>query len=1229
MNYTNKTNSLSFITTCFNDIDQLKETYFKNVKTYETNNNIEFILINFCENEDSNITEYLTTNLYNEIKTGKVKYFRRNELIDELNISSLKNIGFKLANGKYVYNLDCDNYLDGNEHVNLEKSIGLYGENIVIHQNDGPSQILHSMWKDFNLCNNCHNDDLIWNKTTSRICLNKKIIIEIGGYNENEIYNKIDSNINLLLRLINSNIKYIHINLSFQNSSFENKFNKIYNFNMDLAIKNIYPNKNKKFTFKETLNDYILFDISEFKILTCFTVLYKCDDFIDNLLNDILSQTIFNNINFILINLPYTNNDNTNNKINELNKYKNIKIIDESYDYGLYNMWNKCVKMSETSLVSNMNPDDVRGSNWAYWQIINFEPNVALVTPKYTPIKKLVNYRVLAVTKPLIIWFNSKFNIDDNNNVIIQPINSYFTSKDMFQYNINYCFQSNNICNCSPIWRKNIIHNEDNYFDQDKYGCYADFVVWLNAGSKEYLYKQTNYLVGFYINENQLHRRLINDLNILKELIIKYEPRIIEYQSKNINKIPAEYVINKNELITTDNISTEYVINKNKLTRTNKSKNVGFSEIIKNTNIITEKYLIDNCETVLSEYSIKCSKIIKNICTMSTEKNVIELELFLLSLNLHYCYDVFVICDNFTNNWIDNNKNKFYNINIFALNSLDKYTTISSNDQQHVSEKDKWLDFMLEKTTIIEYVLNNSNDGVLFLDSDIVILNELPLIPDKDVVLSIHNIGIDSHTKYGIFNGGCLYVNNKKFPKWWKTKTYELKNIVYMEQGTLAHINNDFEFGVFTDQFNFGYWRYGLGNDTTDVFQRKHNLSYNNDNLLYKDNNLLSIHTHFFTQCKFEHELNILLPFNKLILELLEKTTNIKLNIIKDFIKNNQEKILDTKILDLYKKNIINDKKIIFLCDNGLTNRIMALINAIIFSKLYGTVINIYWPSNNSCYATFFDIFKVYPNINVITDHEFELFVNNNDINFLSTKELNQLSIDLSNINKLKFISIKEDESYNNVINYINNKDTNIYLISFVYLSKWSLDNINLVCEIYNNLKFTDNIQNRIDNFVNLNNINSSVYGIHIRMTDFSYVTNNLNIVEKIKNSISKTLITNPEQKFYLASDNNDIKIEFKNIFEDNIIYMDCIQIDKYIKNEYTWGTKYEANNVSRTKEACIDGFIEFNILNKTLFKYPNGASTYSILIHIMQRNIFDYRCVEWFNIDYANIERHIDFKKQ
>jgi hypothetical protein len=278
---------------------------------------------------------------------------------------------------------------------------------------------------------------------------------------------------------------------------------------------NIYVNT----TFKEDLNNYNLFVVNDYKILTCFSVLYKVDHFIDNLINDMLGQSIFNNINFVLINLFETNNNDTNEKINHLLKYQNITIINETNDYGLYNMWNFCIQQSNTYFVSNMNPDDIRGSDWAYEQIINFEPSVDLVTPKYIPINKIITHNdLMSIVNPEI-WFEQKCDIITNN-AIFYGNNNYFSSVDMFQY-VNNKIQSKCIPNCSPIWRKKI-HEDDNYFDESKYGCYADFAVWLKAGVKKYIYKQTDYRVGFYISNNQLHKRQINDKNVFKSLVLKY-----------------------------------------------------------------------------------------------------------------------------------------------------------------------------------------------------------------------------------------------------------------------------------------------------------------------------------------------------------------------------------------------------------------------------------------------------------------------------------------------------------------------------------------------------------------------------------------------------------------------------------------------------------------------------------------------------------------------------------
>jgi len=373
---------MSFVTHCF---CQVEKVYFDNVKKYSNNNNVEFVFVDLS-GESTKIEEYIVTNLFKELKFGKLKYYKRKKSLQNIDLISENNIFHFLCNGKFIYNLLAEHVLDGTE--------------------------------------------------------------------------------------INSKTE---------------KLNHCY-------LKNT--------TFNE---EYKLFVMNDYKILTCFSVLYNVDHFIDNLINNILGQSIFNNINFVLINLFETNNNNTNEKINHLLKYQNITIINETNDYGLYNMWNFCIQQSNTYFVSNMNPDDIRGSDWAYEQIINFEPSVDLVTPKYIPINNIITHNdLMSIVNPEI-WFDNYY---------------YFSSVDMFQY-VNNKIQSKCIPNCSPIWRKKI-HEDDNYFDESKYGCYADFAVWLKAGVKKYIYKQTDYRVGFYISNNQLHKRQINDKNVFKSLVLKY-----------------------------------------------------------------------------------------------------------------------------------------------------------------------------------------------------------------------------------------------------------------------------------------------------------------------------------------------------------------------------------------------------------------------------------------------------------------------------------------------------------------------------------------------------------------------------------------------------------------------------------------------------------------------------------------------------------------------------------
>ena len=155
---------------------------------------------------------------------------------------------------------------------------------------------------------------------------------------------------------------------------------------------------------------------------------------------------------------------------------------------------------------------------------------------------------------------------------------------------------------------------------------------------------------------------------------------------------------------------------------------------------------------------------IDSVCTLGTYSCIIEIELFLLSLNLYSDkMDVYLLTDSKTKEYLLSKVNKYENLSIKIFNNLDKYDGISSNYQADPDKKKIWIDFMLEKGTIIDLALKES-DNTLFLDSDQVILSKLPRMKKCDISLSYHDIDIEESKKYGKYNGGCIFVN-KKVPK--------------------------------------------------------------------------------------------------------------------------------------------------------------------------------------------------------------------------------------------------------------------------------------------------------------------------------------------------------------------------------------------------------------------------------------------------------------------------------
>ena len=100
---------LSFCITNMNRTYQLKQTLKKNLEDNKlVKDKIEFIVVDF--NSNDGCKEYILENFKEELKSDYLKFYWTDELIS-WHSSIAKNTAHSLANGKYVTNLDCDNFV--------------------------------------------------------------------------------------------------------------------------------------------------------------------------------------------------------------------------------------------------------------------------------------------------------------------------------------------------------------------------------------------------------------------------------------------------------------------------------------------------------------------------------------------------------------------------------------------------------------------------------------------------------------------------------------------------------------------------------------------------------------------------------------------------------------------------------------------------------------------------------------------------------------------------------------------------------------------------------------------------------------------------------------------------------------------------------------------------------------------------------------------------------------
>jgi len=167
-------------------------------------------------------------------------------------------------------------------------------------------------------------------------------------------------------------------------------------------------------------------------------------------------------------------------------------------------------------------------------------------------------------------------------------------------------------------------------------------------------------------------------------------------------------------------------------------------------------------------------------------------------------------------------------------------------------------DYTYEKAAVLDWMFETQNSGVWFMDADISHLAPLPEIPaGTQLALSPHMIKAADEAKFGKYNAGFMWINDKSLIQTWRAYGKESR---FYEQAALEDLKNHVSplgFYEFPIQVNFGWWRLFQSDTSTHEIQKRFSI-FRNDNSIgirLDGKPLQSIHTHWYEEKAFESQM--------------------------------------------------------------------------------------------------------------------------------------------------------------------------------------------------------------------------------------------------------------------------------------------------------------------------------------------------------------------------------------
>lgn len=542
--------TISLVTSVYNRFWQLRETLPSNLRELSHREDTELVVVDFGGSDSVDIYNFIESKFQLELSRGLLRYFTLASPWDRFHMARAKNTALLQARGDFIFSLDADNFVKSEDLNSFTEILQLHRDGVIVHQTTNKqSPILNNLWKDYLPMPDREHQlpeatTIKWDGSSGRIGCSKDLIHALGGYNENLTLMGMED-IDFLLRVKRLGARYIHqsllhrkeedifIDQGSKDSEHEHNNNKrnwevmrerIHHF--ALSDTSFRADPEKVHCNESAIKRYT----SRFKT-TLFSVQFKSDRWIERFsrqCSEIASKC--SDTCIIIVQIQDYVAKETSRLIQELcSKHDNVLTVHFSGDIGLYNTWNTIIHNISSEYCGNLNPDDFRTYEHHRKAVLMLDQGrVDIAYPWTVPSPDTNELEEEIISQKNRIWFRDLpiVSRDDTRYPIFktlfcQDLQDVTSTEHFFQILPSGIPTSYTIPNASALWKRDL-HDKSGYFDEDKYGRFADLEFWCKCVSNGATMQCTEEYALFYDGDSQAHKSQSTRDSTIISLALQY-----------------------------------------------------------------------------------------------------------------------------------------------------------------------------------------------------------------------------------------------------------------------------------------------------------------------------------------------------------------------------------------------------------------------------------------------------------------------------------------------------------------------------------------------------------------------------------------------------------------------------------------------------------------------------------------------------------------------------------